>query len=444
MARKQGPLPKSIAAQVGNLPEGIVVSDLWRGSRPRTGSRWLFRVRDPLARDGKGRPVYITKAWPDYAAGESWAKDEHAKVRLGMTTAATARMSELGPSYVKTLVARKRTERYRGQVDQVWKSMVAAGADDLKDPLVHQRVERWLSTLTACRRGQKVATPASARTRNQFLVIVNAIIAHGMSLPDRPLAFNPIASVKRWPQTTKARGVFTVAELRKLVSEESRMRPQRQYDATLRAVEAADDNKQAAAKALGVHVTTVYYRLNEGPRGEDPWWLYTMLGIYTGARPTEVRHLAWEHIDWHNGDIVIPADHPGNKTRTVRRLPMFADLRAVLQERVRVGQRGPILPADLVGMSESTASKGFQFYVGRCGIDATGRGPHTLRHNCGALLTACGVQDVAVLLHLGHESVAVSKEYRRSAPGFRNDVAGWDGEIRLRAAAARPAKRKTR
>ena len=83
-------------------------------------------------------------------------------------------------------------------------------------------------------------------------------------------------------------------------------------------------------------------------------------------------------------------------------------------------------------MRQDTATRAFQAFVERNGIDSSRRGPHTLRHCCGALMTAMGLPDVNVLLHLGHESIAVSKEYRRSAPGFRNDVKGWEKEIRLR------------
>lgn len=432
-------LPKDIAAKVEKLPDGIVVGDLHASKGARIGARWYFRVRDPIARSATGKTAYIRKAWADYDAGEAWAKTEHAKVHLGLATSEAAKLSELGPAYVKGLVGRSRTTRYQNTVSQVWKSAVAAGIDDLKDPLVHTRVERWLGGLTAARRGQKKAKPASARTRNQFRVVLNAIIAHAMATPTRPLAHNPIASVKPWPVTTRSRAVFTVDELRKLVSEESRWRLQRDYDATMRALEAADGDRREAARALKCHLATVYNRLNAGPQGEDPWWLYSMLGVYTGCRPTEVRHLAWGMIDWHNGDVVLPADHPGNKTKTERRFELFDELLDVLRERYRVGATGPILPAAIADVREDTATKAFQAYARRCGVDSKGRGPHTLRHNCGALMTAMRLEDVAILIRMGHENVKVSKEYRRSAPMFRNDVDGWGRQMRLRGAASRSA-----
>ncbi len=431
---KRKKLPQEIAVRVENLPRGVVVSDLWAAKGERTGRRWYFRVRDPLRCDAKGRPVYQAQAWADFAEGESWAIKESAKTTLGLSSAGSAKMSELGPAYVKTLAARGRTERYQGTVTQVWKAMVAAGADDLKDPLLPQRVDAWLSALKARRFNQRKPTPASNVLKNQFRVVINAIIAHAMAQQDSPLIKDPLASVKAWPIDTKSRRVFTVEELRGLVSDKARLRPGLDYQKTVAAVAKADDDKQAAAKALKVSLATIYNRLNAGAPGDDPWWLYTALGIYTGARPTEVRNMAWEHIDWHNGDILLPADHPGNKTGVERRIPIFAELRAILEARRKPKSSGPILPKEIVEMREDTATRAFQSYVERCGFDSKGRGPHTLRHNCGALLTACGVQDVAVLLHLGHESVAVSKEYRRTAPAFRNDVKGWSGEIRLRKA----------
>ncbi len=422
---------KNRAKTKEDLPRGVLFSDLHKAKGAKIGARWYWRVWD------KVRKKYVAQAWEDFDQGKTWAIDQHHKLAVGLETSAGASVGVIGKAYITALNARGATERYQGSVQQVIDGLVEAGATDMKDPLFPDRVEAWLGDLQARRNGQRKGTPASPALRNMFLTITRALVADAMKR--RLLAYDPLAVLRRWKTDTKSKPVFTVAELRTLLSDESQLAGHRERQRVVDAVAEHKGDKRAAAKALKVHLATVYNQLNQEPTTEDPWWLYTAMAVYLGARPTEVRHIRWSHIDWHNMDVVLPADHPGNKTNTERRIPILGELAEILRDRKQEGD-DCILGDSVSGIREDTATKAFQAYVGRCGVsvqDKTkrNRGPHSLRHNCGALLTACGFQDMAVLLHLGHDNVAVSKEYRRLAPAFKTDVAAWGREFRLRTAA---------
>ncbi len=67
------------------------------------------------------------------------------------------------------------------------------------------------------------------------------------------------------------------------------------------------------------------------------------LMLWAGIRPSEVSRLDWQHIDWQEQVVVVPAQHA--KTGGCRHVHMEAVLRAVLGELPRQ-QSGSICPAD--------------------------------------------------------------------------------------------------
>jgi hypothetical protein len=129
-------------------------------------------------------------------------------------------------------------------------------------------------------------------------------------MPGLPLRYDPLAIVVVTRQERHDMPVFSVPELRRLLADESRYRQGRIRKETLEAIRDAGGDKVAAARALGVHWTTIYNRLAANPV-EDPWWLMTLLGIYIGARPSEIQYMEWGWVRWDEDAIHIPPNAPG-------------------------------------------------------------------------------------------------------------------------------------
>ncbi len=376
------------------IPRGINVYDVWQAKGVRSGKRWLWRVRDSVRR------TYVRDAFEDerYDAGLEWAKQELARLRVGLSTSATATVADVGKAYLDNLLATGRTPRHRAQVQQAIDGMIAAGATDMKAPLFSDRVQAWLAALKAKRNWQRVATPASPRLRNKFLIMARALVHYAMDR--RLITHDPLATLKPWAEPKAARAVFTVEDLREMLDPE---------------------------------------------RETDRWFLFAALAAYTGCRASEVTAVRWTMIDWKAGVVRLPPDLPGNKLKRHRRIPLQPELAEILRPRAKVGNLVIIHP-DIAAMDPPNVTHGFQDYAERCGVDSKGRGPHALRHTVAALLTAMGTSPFLAMDYLGHATASVAKDYAAAAQDFVRDVATWDGRFYLRDKAPRSpkAKRKVR
>jgi integrase len=417
---------------------GINVRDLWkRKGRHGKGARWLVRVWDPIARD------YIAKAYPDNQEAEAreWGTTERARMTLGQTSAAACTMESVGGLYLGIVRESGVTKHHIRSVELALEALKKGGVRDLKDPNLEARVLRVVGTLTAQRRGQRVATPASSALKRQVLVVAKAVTKWGAAHRDRSgMVYDPLSTAKLRLPPAAAKEVFTVAQLRALVSDEGRYLPGRLRRESDAAIAAAGGNKQAAADALGISLSGLYARLQTPTSAEDPMWWYTVLGVYLGARPSEIRAATWDMIDWENQDFHLPASVEGNKTRMARPTPIQPELAAILKP--RKDESGTIVPSSVANMDDSTLTRAFQRYARRClnmATDAPVPGPHTLRHCCGSLLIALRggaagryEPDMLTAMHLGHTNVQQTKHYALAAPTYKSDVKSWGDQFQHR------------
>ena len=398
--------------------DGVVVT--YRADR----GKWVARAWMP---DGTGSGAYRSKFFKTALAAEGWAEDERAKLRTQLETTGSGEVAELVPLYVEQVKLRGAGQAHLDQVQRVMDMMVSAKATNLRDATFETKILRAVTGHHAKRSGQLTSRPASDSYKRKMLVMARGFTKWAT---DRGyVGRNPLAGTRLGRATRMAKVAWTMDEVRILVSDDARWNLARDWRMTQDAITRCRGDKQAAAKVLGVHIATIYNRLNAGEPQEDPLWLPTVLGLYTGARPSEVRAMTWGMIDWEQGTLILPATAPGNKIRTERHIRLMDELVAILKPRAGIGS-ATIVSSEVARMKEGVYSSAFQRYCGRIGV--TELGPHTLRHCCGSLMTAMGLQPIMVLLHLGHDDPKVSKRYAESAPKFAREVKSWGDQIRVR------------
>lgn len=395
--------------------DGIVIT-------PRDG-KTMARV---WMSDGAGGGKYKSKRFSTVQAAEGWAQDQVAKLRTGAETSGTGKVADLKKLYLEQMELRGAGETHRTQVARMFALLAECGANDLRDPGFETKVLRAVVAHQSRRKGQITAAPASSGYQRKLLSMAKSFAR--WAAERRYIGYNPLAGARLAKPTRTSKQTWSLDELKILVSDAARHNLSRNFGLTVDAIARHGGDKHAAAATLGVHVATVYNRLNAENPGDDPLWLSTVLGLYTGARPSECRAMTWGMIDWSTADLVLPATTPGNKTRTERRIRLMDELQEIIKPMAAVGSAG-IVAASIAAMTESTYSNAFRAYCGRLGV--TPLGPHTLRHCCGSLMTAMGMQPVLVLLQLGHDSPIVSKRYSESAPKFRA-AKDWGDQFGLR------------
>ena len=187
-----------------------------------------------------------------------------------------------------------------------------------------------------------------------------------------------------------------------------------------------------AARELGVHVTTIYYRLKREPQA-DPWWLFTVLAAYTGLRSETLRSLTWGMVDWEAKRLRVPAEL--TKTSSEVRAPLQPELADILRAVGPGVGKATILPPEQASVTSDVANQKTQAYLRRIGIERDGRSVHSFRHTTVALLVATGLSHFAVMDSVGHNSTQTSKHYARMGDDFREQGRrdGWgEGAMYLR------------
>jgi len=400
------------------LPEGV--SYCQRPDRPRRPHK--FGAWDDVQKR------YRWKSFADKAKGLMWAKEQWRAFQRGEATTVRARLVDISEIYIERLIIKGSHPRYVAQVRALIAQLLDRGIVDLSSDKFPDQVQKWLNNMRNNRQGYEgEKPPAAPATKRRCLTMLRCIVNFALKLPSRPLRFNPLMCVVTPRVDRKEKPVFTIPELRKILSEESRNPGRTLREKTEAAVKSASGSIEEAAKALGCHPSTVRNRLATEDR-EDGWWLFAALGIYTGARASEIQSMEWQWIRWEEQVILLPASCPGNKMRLDRIIPLQPELKDILVSIYHVGKQGFILDHHQATVAATDRSYQFQLYVRRCGVEMAGRGPHSLRHNHAAIAAAQQVNLADIMRRLGHENMGVSLSYSRTASRFHLAVRGWGSE----------------
>ena len=384
---------------------GIVIVDRWIDTKRSTPlntvlltsslrspkeTRYRARAWDhhaPPSSPGGRVGRYKDKCFPTIREAQEWALNERVNFSKGVASAVTTTMPALGELYLESQrnrIGKPVTLRHQQQTQQVIDGIIQAGGHDVTHPSFPDLVQRWLSRLQVRRHRKSTPRPASMSLQCKFLTIARSIMNYARKR--RFIAYNPLEIITTARQPVLRRQVFTVAELRQLVSDDSRIPGAEAYAVATAKLELYGNQKEAA-KALGIAPSTLHYRLAHPP-APDPWWMATVLCTYLGCRISTAIALTPHQVNLARKEINIPAIFPGNKTRLEMLVPIQPELHDILTEvlgQPQVAMDMPLVGAHFLTYTTSNLTNGFKDYVRRVGIDR--REPWSSRTKTFVLLT---------------------------------------------------------
>ena len=200
----------------------------------------------------------------------------------------------IGKLYGENLKAKGAAPRHRAQAKQVADELVANGADDMSEDGFARRVQTWVNEMMAARRGDGDADAGFPGNQAAEAHDCPRHRASGHEDGRQAPALGPVSWRSCYPRLSAAKSRYS-ASLScapcSLMSpgigpgsSAARWRtPSRRQGAT----------RPKPPTLSACTCATVYNRLRMED-AEDSWWLYAALGVYTGARPSEVQYLRWE------------------------------------------------------------------------------------------------------------------------------------------------------
>ena len=389
---------------------------------PERGSPWLARAWDPNAKK------YRNQRHKTYGEAETWAKDESARLRVGISQAGKAPVQDVIDDYLADITSMGAAPGYIAEQKRTLDSAVAAGLTDLRHPRVEKIARDWLDKATALHRSVekemvdqhgkpivdiqtrspvkvKVPAPLSPRTRNRYLETLRTLA--NFAIKQGRIVRNPFLAISAAAQSDTLKDVFTVSEMHKLVDRDN---------------------------------------------SSHEYWLLFCTLIYTGMRLGEALHLRWDSIEWRASRIVVRdwrAVKGANpefrlKFKKERVIPLQPEFHAILKKIAKVGKAGWVFPDDLRLASTKSHAGRLAAYLKHCDVPQVGvtgkRTPHSTRHTYLSLMLATGENELAVMLYAGHNELSTTRGYTRTQVLYRNDVKGWErGEFRLAKAKSKVA-----
>ena len=391
-------------------------------------------------------------------AAEKWARDTRRTFIKGEATAGAVTFKNYADMMADNLAATGVTAQRVELVRAVGNALDAEGVRDMKADTFPTRVRTWLAGLKTgwcsdpeAKNRHKTIKPLSAATRNKLLVICRQVT--GLAVLRRKLAFDPLAEIKRAKESDYIKPLFTIDELRRMVSDEARDHnaiERRELEAEIAQREQAGVGRTEAIKAIaegrGKHWCSIYNALSR-PVEADPWWLACCLLAFTGARADEAMHMRWEWIRWDSRIITLKlADDFASKSDAERMIPLEPELAEILRPLAK--PHGHILPPEIraggSGMRKVKASSdgagagdytgAMRLYLTRIGIDPGDRTAHSLRHCFISLKLARADTNVERLRKaVGHADFSTTMGYGRLSQMFEHQVDQWpDATLWLR------------
>jgi integrase len=389
------------------------------------------------------------------AGATEWAESKRENFIRGEEVAGSADFQETAKVLVANLEAAGIEKGRRTLIDNVSKALAADGIRDMKSDMFAARIRSWITDLKSgwslpegAKNARTNPTPLQPATRNKLLVICRQVT--GLAVKKRRLPYDPLAELPRFKEAEHFKPLFTIKELRWMVSDEAL-----HHTATARADLEAEidrlggartDAVKAIAAKRGCHWTTLYNIMHRDPK-PDPWWLACCLLVYTGCRADEAMHLRWEWIKWDQHIITLKlAEDYDSKTDTERMIPLEPELQAILDPimkthghilapEIRAGGSGmKLTEKGKEGVGARDYTNALRLYLRRIGIDPTDRTAHSLRHCYISLKMARADMNTDRLRKaVGHADFKTTAGYGKLSQLFEAEVDRWpDATLWLR------------
>lgn len=384
-----------------------------------------------------------------------WARATRRSFVREEAVARAATFQEFAKLLVANLEASGVKQERLSIIRSVAKALADEGICDMRSDIFPVRVRDWITGLDAgwslppgAKNRRLTVTRLSPATRNKLLTICRQVT--GIALRKRRIAFDPLAEIPRFKEAKVVRATFTIAELRKLVSEDVRNHIVQTRDQLAIEIDAQGKPRDAAIRAVAerrkCHWSSIYNALAR-PVGPDPWWLACCLLIYTGCRADEAIHLRWEWIKW-DSDIIhleLAADYE-NKSNAERFIPLEPELKAILlplakpaghilAPEIRAGGSGIKKRAVIVeGAGSHDYTQALRLFLARVGVDAKNRTAHSFRHTYISIKMARADTNVERLRKsVGHADFSTTMGYGTLSQLYEGEVDQWpDGKLWLR------------
>jgi integrase/recombinase XerC len=359
--------------------DGVFIIDLYATQGRTIGKRWWVRIWDRRQRRYTASKTFETK---DQA--RSWAVQQRADLDRGLIQPGKQMLASIGAEWIKEAERSGKNGLHVNRGRVLLHQLDQAGIKEVTSPHFAKDLTEWLQKLTAMevnlsgklRRKRKLQL--SNATKNRLLSYVKAMIH--LAMKRGRLAIDPLRGVAMLPEIKRIKPVFSVDELRHLLSDQ--------------------------------------YRTN-------PYWLVFALLTYTGMRFGEAHHLRWEWVDFASGVIVLRS-HPDFrlKTHEERIVPLQPELADIL--RPMACRTGWIIANDaLRNASQKLSWATFRRFLTEAGLRIDGRSPHSTRHTWISLMMATGTNVLDVKEWAGHRQLCTTEGYARQRSIYRTTVIGW-------------------
>jgi integrase len=434
--------------------KGVSITEVGKSGDDPTVLRFLCRVRVP------GTNTYKGKCFATRREALAWGDLYQARLKAGTEVAENAYVDGIAAEYCQQLREggdqEAASDGYIRHIELIAAGLVRQGIRDMKANTFAVNVRSWIANLKPnwwvtgekpfhCKTGDK---PLTNVTRNRILREVRCLCRHAVKTGR--LVRHPLDCVKPFKEEKRLKPTFTVDELQKIVSDEARGNLRRKRLEVEIALAAVGEDKNAAARALGVHVCTIYNRLEIDSDRDDPWWLPACLLVYTGCRVQEAMHLRWQDIDWKGEEVWVRLQEAyDQKTDSERRFPLQPELADILRPMAKPS--GFIIEDEWMRTTGATRhnvrtvaphpdyTPGLVRYLERIGINA-GKGrdkrtAHSLRHAWVAMMLATGESPKLVAVWAGHGG-EVQDRYAGAMSAYHREASRWArGVIQLRTSA---------
>lgn len=344
------------------------------------------------------------------ADAKAWAVARRGTYLAGTETAGKADLAEIGKAYVDQLRTTAGESYHADHTEHVVNTLVGLGIRDLKADDFPDRVLSWLGSLKAnwwpgakdAKNRRRNKLTISNTSRNKILRELRAVVS--LAIVRRRIAYNPLASLKRFKQVATLKPLFTVEELQKIVHDRGRER------------------------MVGDEVR------------EDPWWLAACLLVYTGHRAGDVMRLRWEHFDPVNMNLTINV----KKTSEEVMIPLQPELWDLLAPIAK--PHGFVIEDEYMRSNgtierhgkrkkepQAAYVKPFRRYLKRIGITPGKRGVHSLRHCFITIMLAMDTDPGRVMRMVAHKVYTTTMGYGVQQDKYLKAVAEWPkGQLVLR------------
>ena len=434
-----------------------------------------INFRDP---DAKGRATVLQARAKDYTgtwqsrrfpvaswkrdgtplvpeAAVEWARETRHSFIKEVAVARAATFQDFATLLVANLEASGVKEGRLSIIRSVAKALEAKGICDMRSDVFPVNITNWITSLNAgwslppgAKNRRLTTSRLSQATRNKLLTICRQVT--GLALIKRRIAFDPLVEIPRFKESKVVRPTFTIAELRKLVSEDVRNHIVQTRDQLLAEIASMKTSRECAIKEVAkrrkCHWTSIYNALAR-PVGPDPWWLACCLLIYTGCRADEAMHLRWEWVKWESDIIHLElADDYENKSDAERFIPLEPELKAILlpmakpaghilAPEIRAGGSGIRKRVDSAeGAGSGDYTQALRNFLARVGVDAKKRTAHSFRHTYISIKMARADTNVERLKKaVGHADIETTVGYSTTSQLYEGEVDKWpDGKLWLR------------